>query len=110
MAYDMHIVKEAIAETDSAIIPLDEWFDYVANSSDLSMTDACEEITPNGTVIRIPSQGLGVWKAQETGHTHYFAYRNGEISFVYSEKGLERAHEIARALKAVIVGDEGESY
>lgn len=103
-AYSLYIERE------NNDIKLSEWFEYVSNHKNFEWLEEYSTVGANNATIRIPSQGIGLWTSKDSNLNLYFDFSNGKIVFVYSDKSLELAREIAQEFDAIIVGDEGELY
>jgi hypothetical protein len=121
MAYEIHIARRS---SDGQVLPitLSEWCAAVEQTPDVRMTDRdYEVINPNtGKVIRLRNAGgdaeaffpqkgdwLRVFSWSPSGRVSFRAPRD----FHHPNSSTRRlAVELARALGASLVGDEGEIY
>lgn len=116
MGYDIHITrKENWFDDDGHAISIEEWLHLLANDPEMRMDEAVEATTPDGSTIRMESEGLAVWLAhlshQRDGTRAWFNYHGGNISVKNPDKEtLMKMWLIAQQLSAAVQGDEGEFY
>jgi hypothetical protein len=115
MGYDVHITRVAHwTESESAPITLKEWLGYVANDTEMRL-DNLAEAEVEGGVLRYENEGLAVWTAY-TGHglkgnRAWFDYQRGAVIVKNpDDEILGKMRQIAFALGAKVMGDEGELY
>lgn len=116
MGYEVHITRKTDwFDKDGPIISLEDWKAYVSSDPDMRLDGYAEATTRNGEVLRVEDEGLAVWTAY-SGHGI-----NGNMAWLYPGSGgiiaknpdeeiLQKMFEIAQALGAHVVGDEGEEY
>jgi hypothetical protein len=115
MGYDVHITRaEHWVESDSAPISLDEWLGYVAGDPEMRL-DNFAEAEVEGHVLRYENEGLAVWTAYSghglKGNMAWFDYRDGRVVVKNpDDEILGKMRRIASALRAKVIGDEGERY
>jgi hypothetical protein len=118
--YSIHIRRRDTGALDSAIA-LSEWRAVVERTDGVRMVEGDHEITnpKTGELIRIRNPGgdAEVFFSHEAAWRRVFRWSEGHISFAAPRdfnlptcflRGL--AAELARALDARLVGDEGETY
>lgn len=111
MSYGVHIERRT-APTSESTITLKEWHAYIESSPDLEIIDAWEQTNSlTGEVIHIPGDGIAVWNGLGDREAVYFNYGIGRISTGNpNNRIIAKMKEIAQALDARVIGDEGEEY
>jgi hypothetical protein len=116
MGYEIHITRKTEwFDKDGPNISLEDWKAYISSDPDMRLDGYAEAITGNGDVLRVENEGLAVWTAY-SGHGV-----NGNKAWLYPGSGgiiaknpdeeiLRKLFEIAQALGARVVGDDGEEY
>lgn len=112
MSYALHITRRH-QEGPANSISRGEWLEYLNHDPEFRQIDAVESINPKtGATIRIPGDALAEWIAQrEPGPT--FNYFEGGITVGFRGKDhatLHKMKEVATALDAQVIGQEGEEY
>lgn len=100
--YDVHITRaKEWAESEKTPIKLDEWTACIRSDHELKLID------PKDANAR----GDAIWTDPTGKREVYFSYFKGEI-FVKDpdERIIAKMKQIARKLKARVVGDDGEDY
>jgi len=113
MGYEVHITRAPHwIDSESSPITLDEWKAYVAADPEMRMDNFAEATTTEGETIRYENEGLAVWKPGASDNRGgWFDYRNGRIVVKHpDEETLAKMRQIAQALGARVMGDEGELY
>ncbi len=117
MGYELHIVRneEWWDEDADGGISFDEWSSLVDADDSMRMDGYAEVTSPDGAKLRIENQGLAVWTGFpgniDGGNQAWFDFRDGRIVFKNPDQDiLQKMLEIAGALNAKIVGDDGEEY
>ena len=113
MSYDIHITKaNNWVESNKNPISLNEWHSYIEKDKSLTLEPESVAINPvTKEEIRMKNPGLAIWKNPKNGKEYGFDYRNGKISFRYTdEEAIKKAKEIASHFGAVVQGDEEEKY
>lgn len=115
MGYEVHITRaDEWIESRSSPITLDEWTSYVASDPEMRI-DNHAALTLKGDVLSYENEGLAVWTAY-SGHEAdanmaWFDYNEGRIVVKNpDEEILAKIKQIAEALNARVIGDEGEMY
>jgi hypothetical protein len=108
MGYELHITRASEwTESEDHPILLPEWLTYLASDVEFRLDNFAEAKAPSGDVLRYENEGLAVW-LPEGG---WFDYRRGRIVVKNpSNQMIEKMKHVALALKARVVGDEGEEY
>lgn len=114
MGYDVHITRaDDWSESESNPITLDEWLTYIANDPGMRLDNSAEVETPDG-VLRYENEGLAVWtaySAHDQNGMAWFDYRRGQIIVKNPDNEiLAKMKQVAAALQAKIIGDDGEFY
>ena len=117
MGYELHIVRndEWWDEDTGGGIPFDEWSSLLDADDSMRMDGFAEVSSPDGAKLRIENEGLAVWTGYpaniDGGNQAWFDFREGRIVCKNPDQDiLKKMLEIADALNAKIVGDEGEEY
>jgi hypothetical protein len=100
--YDVHITRSADwTESEKVPIKLEEWMKYVRSDHEFKL------IEPKDANAR----GDASWTDPDGKREVHFSYSKGEI-FVKDpdERIIAKMKQIARKLKARVVGDDGEDY
>ena len=107
MGYELHITRILEGSGgESKPISLEEWLSYVRGDPEMQIRPAAEATSPKGEVIRIPGEGLALWKED-----CWFDWRRGKITVKNpSEVVICKMKQIAARLGARVQGDEGEYY
>lgn len=116
MGYEVHISRKTEwFDDEGPSISLSEWVAYIATDPDMRLDGYAEAAVGGGGVLRVEDEGLAVW-------TRYSRHGvNGGMAWFYPGAGgivvknpdveiLKKMSEIAQALAARVVGDEGEEY
>ncbi len=116
MGYEVHITRKAEwFDEEGPDISLEDWKDYIASDPEMRLDGYAEAATANGDIVRMELDGIAVWTA-------YSAHGiDGNMAWLYPGAGgivaknpdpeiLAKMFEIAQALGARVVGDEGEEY
>jgi hypothetical protein len=115
MGYDVHITRiDDWTKAESKPIRLEEWIAVVRDDPEMHLDGFAEAETPGG-LLRYESKGLAVWTAysghQVDGNKAWFDHRRGAVIVKNpDEEILRKMKEIAKKLKAKVIGDEGEEY
>ena len=116
MGYEIHITRKTDwFERDGPNISLEDWKSYISSDPDMRLDGYAEATAGNGDVLRVEDEGLAVWTAYSDHGV------NGNMAWLYLGSGgiiaknpdeeiLKKMFEIAQALDARVVGDEGEEY
>ena len=116
MGYDVHITRaKDWLDSKKQPIKLKEWLAYVANDPEMRLDGVAEAHIDGQPVLTYENEGLAVWIGR-SGHQEirdmvWFDFRNGRVAVKNpSKEVLEKMKQIAAALGANVVGDEGELY
>ncbi|BDU21695.1 hypothetical protein [Dyella sp. GSA-30] len=116
MGYEIHITrKKEWLDNDGPNISLEDWKAYLSSDPDMRLDGYAEATSGNGDVLRVEHEGLAVWIAY-SGHGV-----NGNMAWLYpgsagiiaknpDEEIRQKMFEIAQALGARVLGDDGEEY
>ena len=82
---------------------------------EMRLDNYAEAPVDGGSVLRVESEGLAVWKAYSrhslNGDIAWFAHWRGNVTVKNpDDEILGKMRNIASALGAKVVGDEGELY
>jgi len=116
MGYDVHITREDDGcESEDNPISLDEWIEYVVGDPEMRRDDVAKIELEGKQTLSYVSPGLSVWttysKNKSGGNQAWFDYRHGAIVVKNpDDEILEKMKQIAAALNANVIGDEGELY
>ena len=115
MGYELHITRVPHwTASDLHPITLDEWLTFIAADPEMRL-DGFAEAQVGGDVLRYENAGLAVWLAYSghgrNGNMAWFDYRCGRIVVKSPDQEIvAKMKEIANALGAGLMGDEGEFY
>jgi hypothetical protein len=116
VGYEVYATR-AVHWVDAATapIPLDEWLAYVESDPEMRLDGYAEAEVSGGAVLRYENEGLAVWLAwsgdEEDGNRAWFDFRKGCVVVKNpDEEILSKLVDIATALGARVVGDDGELY
>jgi hypothetical protein len=110
MGYDIHITRKANWFDEGPDIPDSEWQAYVTGDPEMSITGAAEAALPEGRVLRYENTLLAEWR-RPTGGVVWFDFRSGRVVVKNPDEAtVEKMKQVARALRARVQGDDGESY
>jgi hypothetical protein len=105
MGYSLHI------ERPDNPISKEEWEVWVNDAPDFKLSREWRATNPRtGAVIAFPCDALGEWINPVDGCTVVFDYSRGRISVRADANAMDKAKQIAEALGARLIGDEGETY
>lgn len=116
MGYEIHITRKTEwFDEDGPEISLEDWKAYIASDPEMRLDGYAEATMENGDVFRTEHDGIAVWTAY-SGHGV-----DGNMAWLYpgscgivaknpDREILAKMFEIAQALGARVVGDEGEEY
>ncbi len=117
MGYNIHITRQQgwYDEVPELFITMEEWVAYVAQDADMRQDDHALVKTTSGEDFGVISEGLSVWTKYSRngigGGYAWFSYEEGNIDVKNpDDEILGKMYEIAQALGARLVGDEGEDY
>ena len=115
MGYDVHITrKQRCSDEDGEEISLAEWIAVVEADPSMRLDGHgyAEARLPDGSVLRMESEGLSVWTGYSgPGNMYWFHYRSGKIVVKNPDPEiLGKMWELAQLLSAKVQGDEGEIY
>ncbi|HCS54979.1 hypothetical protein [Rubinisphaera sp.] len=117
MGYELHIVRneEWWDEETGGGISFAEWSTLVDADVSLRMDSFAEVNLKDDMKLRIESEGLTVWTEyagnEEGGNQAWFDFHENAIVVKNPDQDiLVKMLEIAKALDAKIIGEEGEEY
>lgn len=116
MGYEPHIVRKHDWEAyeEESNITLAEWLDYVKTDEELELTEGYWVKVPGENTTQ-PKPGFCEWSAhsgeKRPGYRPWLDYGYGSISAKYPDyETIRKMIDIAQALNAKVVGDDGEFY
>ena len=112
MPYNLHIERRTSSGEDSPI-SREDWLSYLDRDPEFRQIDGVEGTNPKtGATIRVSGDLMAAWTAVgEPGPP--FNYFEGRISVPFRGRDdalIKKMKEVAAALGARVVGDEGEEY
>lgn len=116
MGYDVHIARAAHwVDAETTPITLPEWLQYVEGDSEMRLEGVAVGRVKGKRAVAYQSTGLAVWvaysKHDEKGNMAWFDWYNGTVVVKNPDAEIrEKMKQIATALGAVVVGDDGEHY
>ena len=114
MGYNLHITRQehwAEDENTNLRIPLNEWLEYVKCDKELTLdpTAYSYAIKDSDEVFYPP--GFADWTGNKNIEGAWFDYKNGRIESKNPEQEtINKMKQIAKALNAKLMGDDGETY
>jgi hypothetical protein len=110
MGYDLHITRAKLwFNSEDDPITLDEWKAYVAGDPEMTLEGEIEGRSSDSR-IAYKNSGLAVW-TKDFGRVGWFDHRKGKISVKNPDREVAlKMLDVAKALNAGLVGDEGEDY
>jgi hypothetical protein len=111
MSYGVHI--ERFDAQGSHGITLEEWLAYVRSDQEMHHIGEAVIKTSKGDTVRYDAPGMTEWIDPQTGHRSLFDHRKikGTVSVGNpSREVLVKMFKVAKALGAVVQGDQGEYY
>src|ERR1700753_2706158 len=112
MGYDRHITRAAVwPNSQSDPITMEEWLAYVATDPELQRIDRDIAYPPGREPDARGGKGDVEWTAARNGAKGWFFYGRGEITSNNPERAaIAKMFRIATALRANLLGDDGEHY
>jgi hypothetical protein len=115
VGYDLHITRaDHWVEGESAPIEINEWLTYVIGDSEMRLDNVAEAEVEDG-FLQMQKTGIAVWIAYSghgrNGNKAWFDYRDGNVVVKNPDKEIiGKMRKIAMAMKARVMGDDGETY
>ena len=115
MGYDIHITRaDDWTESRTSPITLNEWTNYITSDPEMRL-DNLAELNIEGSVVFYENEGLAVWTAYSghgvDGNMAWFDYSEGRVVVKNpDEEIVGKMKQIAEALNARVIGEEGEMY
>jgi hypothetical protein len=115
MGYDVHITRKRDWFDDSPEIALGEWLSFVSRDPEMRLDGFADATFPDGSVLRIESDGLAVWTAYSAhghrGNMAWFSHSQGDVVVKNPDREiLRKMWLVAGAFNAKVQGDDGEIY
>ncbi|HET6575357.1 MAG TPA: hypothetical protein VFG68_17250 [Fimbriiglobus sp.] len=116
MGYDLHITRaQHWTDSKSKPIRLPEWLAYLGSDPEMRLDNVAVAKVKGKPVLAYENEGLAVWTAwskhEPDGNMAWFDHRDSEIVVKNpDEEIIAKMKRIAKALKARVIGDEGETY
>lgn len=113
MGYDVHITRKADwFDEEGPTISIDEWKAYIASDPEIRLDGFAEAVVGGGAILRIEQDGLAVWTGYSNKENSVWIGPSSEGISVKNPdvEILRKMFEIAQALNARVIGDEGEEY
>ena len=89
-------------------ITLAEWETYVARDHELKWQNEARVTSPSGDVVVMPTPHCAIWIGAR-GATALFCWSRNAVAFERpTPESIAKAKKIAAALRASVVGEEGE--
>lgn len=116
MGYDIHMTRKEFWTPDDETpdIPLDEWKSFIETQDNLKLTNLAVAPLKDRTTLQFKNEGIAVWTGCSKGNKYgevYLNYSNGSISVKNpDDEILKYMCDIAIKLKAIVRGDDGETY
>lgn len=116
MGYDVHITRaEEWVDSEEFPITIEEWVEYVRLDPEMRLDNVATAFQDGEPLVSYQNDGLAVWTAYSQndvdGNLAWFDYGAGEIVVKNpDDEIIEKMKQIAAALNAKVLGDDGESY
>lgn len=114
MAYSVHIIRvsQEGGKGESLPITLDEWLASLSQILEMRFKGEAIFTAPKGETIKWNAPGLTQWVASDSRSAAWFDHvGTGRVSVGNpSQETLVKMFEIAKALGAIVRGDDGERY
>lgn len=117
MGYNLYITRSDAPFGDGIDggISLQEWKDHVASDSTMRLDGFAEFVSPEGWSLRTVEDGIAVWTAYsghgKDGNMAWFSHDDGRVVVKNpDEEIVAKMFDIAEALGAKLIGEEGERY
>ena len=115
MGYDIHITRRASWwDENGPVITQEEWETYIAADPELRLDGYIEGATTSGATLRMEDPGIAVWTTHPRLEEHggwISLDEDGNIVVKNPDEAfLRKMWQIAQALGARVIGDEGETY
>jgi len=107
MSYGVHIERS----NGDDKLSLEEWLNYVSSDSEMNLIGKAVATSPKGDIVQYEAPGMTQWTDPRTGEKALFDCRRNRISVGNpSRETIIKMFSVAKALRAVVTGDEGERY
>ncbi|HUM53411.1 MAG TPA: hypothetical protein PK431_16430 [Chitinophagales bacterium] len=114
MGYSLYITrKEHWADDNSPHldISLNEWLEYVNNDKELTLNPTAYRYTKKDSNEEVYALGFADWTGNKDVEGAWFDYSDGIIDSKNPEpETINKMKQIAIALNAKLMGDDGETY
>jgi len=112
LAYGVHIIRVDQGHGEPHPITLEEWLAYVSSDEEMRLKGEASLTSPSGDAIKWDAPGLTEWVDPHTRNRAWFDHsRTGIVSVGNpSQETLVKMFKVAKALGAIVQGDEGEGY
>ncbi|QXL85178.1 hypothetical protein [Comamonas sp. NLF-1-9] len=116
MGYEVQITRgHASLAGDGGGITMEDWNAYLSSDADMRLDGYAQANLEDGEVLRLEGEGIAVWTAysghEDDGNMAWFCFDRGAITVNNPDAEiLQKMFAIARALRARVVGEEGEEY
>lgn len=116
MGYELHITRGANWHDEAKEpITLDEWIAYVKSDPEMRLDGFAEATLEDGSVLRSENPSLAVWVVYSgdgvDGNHAWMWHFEGNVQAKSPDREIvAKMWRIAQALRARLVGDEGEEY
>ena len=107
MGYELHIKR---AEENKKINK-EEWLQYIKSDVEFEPIEAFSATLNQNEKITVSTPNAGIWKSDKGEIPFTFYEEDGEIALKNPENWMiKKMLVIAKALNALVVGEEGEIY
>ncbi len=114
MGYNLHITRQvywAEDENTELHIPLSEWLEYVKSDNELTLDPKAYSYTKKDSNEKFYPPGFADWTGNKSIKGAWFDYVDGRIDSKNPEQEtIIKMKQIAIALNAKLMGDDGETY
>jgi hypothetical protein len=116
VGYEVHITRaDEWTESEAVPILLGEWLAYVKSDPEMRLDGRAVASTVDGGAIEMESEGLAVWTKysgnEVDGNIAWMMHDCGRVTAKNAdEEIIGKMMRIASALRARVIGDDGEEY
>ncbi len=112
MSYDLHITrKQPDSEVPGPPIALEEWLAVVDADSSLAREQPPVVTAPDGSVLSMDSPGAASWSGHpESAQVRFHHFGERVTARQPDLETRRKMFELAQALDARVLGDQGEEY
>lgn len=107
MGYELNIQRES----DQSKLTKEEWMAYITSDDEFEKIEKFSAEIEQGKLLTIPTPNAGLWKMGKREVPFTFDEKYGWISVKNPDELIvKKMVSIAKALDAIVLGEEGEQY